>query len=256
MSDLSRRLLLKQATSGAMVAAFMPLCAFAQERRFEPQPGAWRTFELTTTVNVLNPKGATRVWLPVPSIDSEYQRSLESSWVGNATTARFQSDEKYGAKMLYAEFAESVTAPTIQLTSRVQTRNRATDWDQKHKHARGSGGSESVDAADRVDAHRRHRAQDGASTRRKARSPTSTRCASSTTGSWPTPIASRRSVAAAPATSRPCSRRATWEANAATSMRCSWACLARWVCRRATCTASGWCPRLSAIASSAATRPT
>jgi transglutaminase-like putative cysteine protease len=131
MSDLSRRSLLWQATSGAMVAAFTPLCAFAQERRFEPQPGAWRTFELTTTVNVLDPKGVTRVWLPVPAVDTEYQRSLESGWVGNATTARFVSDEKYGAKMLYAEFAESVASPTLQLTSRVQTRNRALDWNQK-----------------------------------------------------------------------------------------------------------------------------
>jgi transglutaminase-like putative cysteine protease len=131
MFDLSRRYLLVQATSGAMVAAFTPLSAWAQERRFEPQPGAWRTFELTTTVNVLNPKGTTRVWLPVPAIDAEYQRSLESSWVGNATAARLQSDEKYGAKMLHAEFAENVSAPTVQLTSRVQTRSRAVDWGRK-----------------------------------------------------------------------------------------------------------------------------
>jgi transglutaminase-like putative cysteine protease len=131
MSELSRRVLLKHATSGAMVATFMPLHVLAQERRFDPQPGAWRTFEVTTTVNVLNPKGTTRVWLPLPAVDGEYQRSLENSWVGNATTARLQSDEKYGAKMLYAEFDESVSAPTIQVTSRVQTRNRAIDWNQK-----------------------------------------------------------------------------------------------------------------------------
>jgi len=131
MSDLSRRVLLKQATTGALVATFMPLGAFAQERRFEPKPGAWRGFELTTTVQVLNPKGTTRVWLPVPAIDTEYQRSLESSWAGNATAARLVSDEKYGAKMLYAEFADGVPSPTIELTSRVQTRNRATDWSQK-----------------------------------------------------------------------------------------------------------------------------
>jgi len=139
MSDLSRRLLLKQATSGALVASFMPLTTFAQERRFEPKPGAWRTFELTTTVIVLNPKGITRTWLPVPSIDTEYQRSLESTWTGNASTARLVSDEKYGAKMLYAEFAESVTSPTIQLTSRVQTRDRATDWSQKLAARENSG---------------------------------------------------------------------------------------------------------------------
>ena len=33
--------------------------------------------------------------------------------------------------MLYVEFAEDVSAPTIQLTSRVQTRDRAIDWNRK-----------------------------------------------------------------------------------------------------------------------------
>lgn len=131
MSQLSRRRLLQGAASGALVVGAMPLPSFAQERRFAPQPGAWRTFEVTTSVTVLNPKGTTQVWVPIPSIDSEYQRSLESSWTGNATAARLVSDEKYGAKMLYAEFAEGVKTPTVELTSRVQTRSRATDWTQR-----------------------------------------------------------------------------------------------------------------------------
>jgi len=32
----------------------------------EPEPSPWRTFEVTTRVRVLQPKGATRVWLPTP----------------------------------------------------------------------------------------------------------------------------------------------------------------------------------------------
>ena len=44
-----------------------------------PQPGAWRTFEVTTRVDILKPEGVTRVWLPVPSVDSDWQHSLDNS---------------------------------------------------------------------------------------------------------------------------------------------------------------------------------
>ena len=44
--------------------------AGAAPRRFEPQVGPWRTFELTTTVNVADVQGVTRLWLPVPDVDT------------------------------------------------------------------------------------------------------------------------------------------------------------------------------------------
>ena len=130
MTHASRRRFLQTGLSAATGAAF-PLPSFAQARSFEPKPGTWRTFEFTTRVEVLNPKGMTQVWLPIPSIDSGYQQSLESSWSGNARAMRQTADEKYGAKMLHAEFAESEAAPVVELSSRIRTQNRATDWSQK-----------------------------------------------------------------------------------------------------------------------------
>lgn len=113
----------------AGLAAALPLpAAFAQERRFEPQVGPWRTFEVTTTVDVAEPKGRTQVWLPVPDVESEWQKPLESGWLGNATRARLVSDATRGVRMLHAEFDAAVTAPKLVLTSRLQTRNRAVDW--------------------------------------------------------------------------------------------------------------------------------
>lgn len=120
----TRRLLLQ-----AGAAAFAPMVpAFAQERRFEPAAGGWRTFEVTTRVDVADVKGASRVWLPVPDVNTEYQQSLDSTWAGNATSARLVADPKSGVRMLYAEYAEGISAPTLALTSRVRTRNRAVDW--------------------------------------------------------------------------------------------------------------------------------
>ncbi len=130
MSKLTRRALISLAAA-PLVGSLAPLPARAQERRYAPQPGAWRNFEFVTRVDIVNAKGATRVWLPIPSIDSDYQKSLDSTWVGNATRARIAGDSKYGAKMLYAEFAEGIAAPQIELTSRVQTQSRAVDWGRK-----------------------------------------------------------------------------------------------------------------------------
>lgn len=102
--------------------------AAAAEPRFAPQVGAWRRFELTTTVTVADVKGATQLWLPVPDLDNDFQRSLDHSWTGNASNARLVADPRSGVRMLQAEFAATQTAPTLTLTNRVATRNRAVDW--------------------------------------------------------------------------------------------------------------------------------
>ena len=49
----------------------------------------WRTFEVVTRVEVANPAGPTRVWLPMPlAVDTDYQKSLGQGWTGNASTMR------------------------------------------------------------------------------------------------------------------------------------------------------------------------
>jgi transglutaminase-like putative cysteine protease len=114
------------------VAQVAPLSVLAQTAgpapRFEPQVGAWRTFEIATVVTVADAKGATQLWLPVPDVSADYQRSLGDKWTGAAASARLVSDPKSGARMLHAQFRAGETAPSLVLTSRVQTRNRAVDW--------------------------------------------------------------------------------------------------------------------------------
>jgi transglutaminase-like putative cysteine protease len=122
---LTRRLLLQ---AGAAATSLPLLPAIAQERRFEPQVAGWRTFELVTTVNVADVKGVSRVWLPMPDVDVEYQQSIDNAWTGNASSVRVASDATRGVRMLYAEFPDSVKAPTLEMTNRVRTRNRAVDW--------------------------------------------------------------------------------------------------------------------------------
>ena len=125
MIPVRRSLLKGGAALGALIAApaLVRAQATSTERRFAPQPGAWRTFDITTRVELADPVGASRIWLPVPSIDSAWQRSLQSSYSSNGN-ARMASDGVEGARMVYAEFAAGVK-PVVEVTSRVQTRNRA-----------------------------------------------------------------------------------------------------------------------------------
>ncbi|MBQ0960562.1 transglutaminase family protein [Ideonella sp. 4Y11] len=123
MTLLTRRTLLA-------AAAATPCLAGAQtaERRFAPQPGDWRRFDLTLDIEVPVSKGTTRLWLPLPDLDTAWQQTDGHRWSGNASQARLVADAGRGTRMLYAEFAPSVERPRISVSSRVQTRNRTVDW--------------------------------------------------------------------------------------------------------------------------------
>ena len=130
--NLSRRQILQAGAAAGVTAtaAAWPLASQAQaaERRFEPQPGDWRRFELVTEVTVPQARGTTRLWLPVPTVEGDYQQPLDNSWTGNATEVRLVADHLRGVRMLHAEFAPEVATPTLVLSSRLQTRSRAVDW--------------------------------------------------------------------------------------------------------------------------------
>ena len=133
-----RRSLLKGAAALASLAGVpsfvraqttsLATSAVTAQRRFAPQTGQWRTFEVTTRVDIAEPKGTSRVWLPVPSINSDWQRSLESSFASNGIS-RMTSDGAEGARMLYTEFSGSLGKPFVEITSRVQTQNRQVNLD-------------------------------------------------------------------------------------------------------------------------------
>jgi transglutaminase-like putative cysteine protease len=131
------------ATGAAAVASTMLPFGLAraqeQQRRFAPQLGPWRSFEVTTSITVADVKGATQLWLPVPNLVNDFQRSGDTRWTGNATSAKVMTDPVSGVAMLHAQFAADVFEPTIAVTSAIQTRNRVTDWSR--------AGSVSEDAA-------------------------------------------------------------------------------------------------------------
>lgn len=133
---MDRRVFLKMTGAAPALAAVSSLpgvaaLAGAQQNEFTPRPGTWRTFEITTRVEVLKPVGVTRVWVPVPAVNAEYQRTGDTSWSGNAKTLELLKEPRYGALMLYAEHAHGEKAPVVDVVSRVQTQGRALDWSQR-----------------------------------------------------------------------------------------------------------------------------
>jgi transglutaminase-like putative cysteine protease len=110
----------------AALAAGLPRLALAQHAAFNPRPGAWRTFEMTTRLEILAPEGATRAWVPLPSVEGDSQKAIGNAWTGNAA-ARVAHDGKYGAAMIHAEWAASEKAPVLEVVSRFTTRDRAVD---------------------------------------------------------------------------------------------------------------------------------
>ncbi|OSZ75913.1 transglutaminase family protein [Hydrogenophaga sp. IBVHS1] len=141
-----RRTFLRCAATSVAAASPLFHSAFAQapapqpaRREFNPQVGAWRTFDVTTRVDIAKPQGTTQVWLPVPTVESDWQRSFTSDFRSNGN-ARLTEDRQYGARMLQVSFELGVAAPYVELTSRVQTRNRAEDFAQKTSSTEDAAG--------------------------------------------------------------------------------------------------------------------
>lgn len=128
---LSRRQLVKASAAAVALTSVSSLRAQDSARRFEPKPDGWRTFEVTTTVQLRAAGGEATVWLPVPSLDTPWQRTRGSSWSGNAADARLAADGASGARVLVARFNADTAQPTVVLTDVVETQNRAVDWNQR-----------------------------------------------------------------------------------------------------------------------------
>ena len=117
---MDRRAFLKTGIAASAAASLPWRVALAADE--------WRTYEVLTKIELSFPEGVSRVWLPLPlTADTEWHRGLGNSWSGNASRAQVASDGKYGASMLYAEWAEGPGIPQLEVTSRFATRDRTVD---------------------------------------------------------------------------------------------------------------------------------
>jgi hypothetical protein len=89
--------------------------------------GNWRTFEVTTRVEILQAAEATRVWLPAALIsETPFQKMLSNSFSAGGGTAGIVEGKADGLGIIAAEFPAGVK-PVLTLTSRVTTKDYAID---------------------------------------------------------------------------------------------------------------------------------
>ncbi|WP_423416340.1 transglutaminase domain-containing protein [Hyphomicrobium sp. B1] len=122
---LSRRDVLK---AGAAVSAIAALPSWPARAGFAPQTGKWRKFELSTRLAIENASGVTQAWIPLPAFsEPSWIKPEGSSWSTNAESAEIVKDPRYGAEFLHVVWNEGEKAPSIEVSSKVATQNRAVD---------------------------------------------------------------------------------------------------------------------------------
>lgn len=113
-------------SSGAVYAGV----AFTETERLlaeDALSGRWRTFDVTTRVEILKSSGVTRVWLPAALvIETPFQKTLFNRYSAGGGTARIAKVGADGLGIIAAEFPAEVR-PVLTLRTRVATRNYAID---------------------------------------------------------------------------------------------------------------------------------
>src|ERR1700733_15508463 len=101
---------------------------FSNARELFAERGAgWRTFEITTRVEILKPSGTTLIWLPAALIQkTPYQRTLSNKYHAQSGKAGMSEVKPDALGIVSATFPTG-QMPVLTLTSRVQTRNYSVD---------------------------------------------------------------------------------------------------------------------------------
>ena len=98
----------------------------------------WRTFEVTTRVEVFKPNGVTHIWLPAALIrETPYQKTLTNKFTADGGTAQLTTDEQNVLGIVSARYPAD-KKPVLTLTSRVSTKNYSADFSTPGKAPRAS----------------------------------------------------------------------------------------------------------------------
>jgi transglutaminase-like putative cysteine protease len=119
--------------STSMVSASL---AFPNAKRLFAEgtkSGGWRTFEVTTQVQVLKSSGAARIWLPTALVrQTPFQETLANTFKAEGGTAKLVESKVDALGIIVAEFPAGAR-PVLAVTSRIATKNYAVDFSAPNK---------------------------------------------------------------------------------------------------------------------------
>jgi transglutaminase-like putative cysteine protease len=122
---MNRRDVLKAGGALAAVSA-LPGAALAQST-FAPKPGAWRTFQTVTRLEIAKAEGVVQAWVPLPAFsEPDWFRPDGSTWTTNGKAEK-KRDAKYGAEFLHVTWNDGEKSPLVEVTSKFATRDRSLD---------------------------------------------------------------------------------------------------------------------------------
>ena len=129
---MNRREFVASVTGTAVgVALFRGNRIFAQE----PASTGWRTFEVTTRVEVLKPSGTTRIWMPAALLgETPFQKTLANDFNAGEGKAKLVEGTADALGIVVGEFPAG-TKPAMTLTSRIATKNFSVDLSKPDKAA-------------------------------------------------------------------------------------------------------------------------
>jgi transglutaminase-like putative cysteine protease len=127
---MNRREFLTYASSAALGAS---LSKVDQAFALDSMPAGWRTFEITTSVEVLKPSGTTRVWIPAALVaPAPFQRTLANHFEAEGGTAKLVESRADALGIVAAEFPIG-KKPVLTLTSRIATKDYEVDLSKPGK---------------------------------------------------------------------------------------------------------------------------
>ena len=119
---MKRREFFRRTGAMAGLGILDPRALFAQASESEQ----WLVFEITTRVDVRQPNGATRVWLPTPLAVAPYQKTMGDTYHAGGGSAVMIETNANEPDILGASWDAGVE-PVLTLTSRVATREHAAN---------------------------------------------------------------------------------------------------------------------------------
>jgi transglutaminase-like putative cysteine protease len=121
--------------SAGIVSAGLAFSDATQMFALDAEPHGWRTFEVTTRIEVLHPSGLTRIWLPAALIGyTPFQRTLSNEFSAIGGSAELVTSKADSLGIVAAQFPSGVP-PVLTLTSRVATRDYKIDFSSRKRHA-------------------------------------------------------------------------------------------------------------------------
>jgi transglutaminase-like putative cysteine protease len=122
---MHRRAFLRGAATASAAVALGSLPGTSRLRAQTAHAGRRRIFEITTRIDIKQPSGPTRIWVPTPQAVAPYQETLGDTYhLGEG--GRSVMVENEDVDMLVAEWPAGA-APLLTLTSRVATSGHAAN---------------------------------------------------------------------------------------------------------------------------------